>query len=282
MFVWSLQQMSYVVLMYFNTTVGSPSHRGGHSVKNPSFTQISWQALSIHCCNTYTSKSLISADYIESLYVTSQTKIQRIKVRVLCRLLTKSLRPIHCSSKVSEKMRQCPITHELHVFMLMKRHMFEEHCKSFTKKRRYNAPVSMLVKTIAPKHSSPKMPIQILIKSILTFWYHGGVGTALPDMGIMKVHNTVPCDPRLISKQDVSYRVCVYSAFCVKQNTSVARWSGGMRAYTLWMWYGKVTAHGEFSRQREHRYLQQLLFLVHWFRDLLPLFSARELLENCS
>jgi hypothetical protein len=40
---------------------------------------------------------------------------------------------------------------------------------------------------------------------------------------------------------------------------------------------GKVIVHGEFSKQGEHRYLQQLQFFAHWFRDFLPLFSIREL-----
>jgi hypothetical protein len=33
-----------------------------------------------------------------------------------------------------------------------------------------------------------------------------------PNMGIMRVHNIVPCGFRLISKQDVSYKLCVYGA----------------------------------------------------------------------
>jgi hypothetical protein len=40
---------------------------------------------------------------------------------------------------------------------------------------------------------------------------------------------------------------------------------------------GKVIVHGEFSGQGEHRYLQQLQFFAHWFRDLPPLFSICEL-----
>jgi hypothetical protein len=42
-------------------------------------------------------------------------------------------------------------------------------------------------------------------------------------MGIIKVHNEVPCEFRLISKQDVSCKLCVYNAFCKTQ------WSGGVR-----------------------------------------------------
>jgi hypothetical protein len=44
----------------------------------------------------------------------------------------------------------------------------------------------------------------------------------------------------------------------------------------------KATVHGEFSEQGEHRYLQQLQFFAHWFRDLLLLFSICELLDNTS
>jgi hypothetical protein len=40
---------------------------------------------------------------------------------------------------------------------------------------------------------------------------------------------------------------------------------------------GKVAVHGEFSRQGEGRYLQQLQIFAHWFRKLLLLFSIHEL-----
>jgi hypothetical protein len=40
---------------------------------------------------------------------------------------------------------------------------------------------------------------------------------------------------------------------------------------------GKLIVHGQSSRQWEHRYLQQLQFFAHWSRDILLLFSIREL-----
>jgi hypothetical protein len=52
---------------------------------------------------------------------------------------------------------------------------------------------------------------------MLMSWCHSGVRiVSHPDMGIMNVHNTVPCKSRLISKRDVSYKLCVYKAFCEK------------------------------------------------------------------
>jgi hypothetical protein len=54
-------------------------------------------------------------------------------------------------------------------------------------------------------------------KSMLMSRCRGGVGIVIhPDMGIMKVHNTITCESRLISKQYVSYKPRVYNAFCKK------------------------------------------------------------------
>jgi hypothetical protein len=62
-----------------------------------------------------------------------------------------------------------------------------------------------------------------------------------PDIGIMKVHSTVPCECCLISKQDVSYKLCVYNTIRKKSltNTTLAQWSRDAGAYTHWMWYGR-------------------------------------------
>jgi hypothetical protein len=89
----------------------------------------------------------------------------------------------------------------------------------------------------------------------------------------MKVHKTVSCESRLMCKQDDSCKLCVYNAFCEKllACTIVIR-NVGLHSLDV-TWVG-VIAHGEFSRQAEHRYLQQLQFFAHWFRELLPLFSG--------
>lgn len=47
---------------------------------------------------------------------------------------------------------------------------------------------------------------------MLVSWFHGGVEIVkYPDVGIMKVHNTILCESHFISKQDVSckLRVCL-------------------------------------------------------------------------
>jgi hypothetical protein len=49
---------------------------------------------------------------------------------------------------------------------------------------------------------------------MLVSWCHGGVWTV---KDIMQVHNTAPCESRLISKQHVSYKLCLYNAFCEKR-----------------------------------------------------------------
>jgi hypothetical protein len=38
-------------------------------------------------------------------------------------------------------------------------------------------------------------------------------GVVHPDMDIMKVHNTFPYECRLLSEQDVSRKLCVYTTF---------------------------------------------------------------------
>jgi hypothetical protein len=35
-------------------------------------------------------------------------------------------------------------------------------------------------------------------------------------MSIMKVDNTFPCESHLISKQDITYKLCVYNTSCKK------------------------------------------------------------------
>jgi hypothetical protein len=71
----------------------------------------------------------------QSPQVSSCQKIQRVKVRGLCKpvdwastsypLFTESL--VQVLSDKAEKMRWCPIMHEPHMLSLMKRHMFQEY-----------------------------------------------------------------------------------------------------------------------------------------------------------
>jgi hypothetical protein len=49
-FMWSLQQMFYVVPMHFSTTFSSPFTKVPILSKIPGFTRISWRALSTRCC----------------------------------------------------------------------------------------------------------------------------------------------------------------------------------------------------------------------------------------
>jgi hypothetical protein len=112
-------------------------------------------------------------------------------------------------------------------------HMFQEYCKIIPpQKWWYTTPVSLLGKTTNPNIliTSDAHP-DIDRKSILTSWCHGGVGVAIhPHMGITKVHNTIPCKSRPISKQDVSY-----NAFCEKplakhHPCTMVRWSVGLHS----------------------------------------------------
>jgi hypothetical protein len=81
----------------------------------------------------------------------------------------------------------------------------------------------------------------------------------------------------------VSYILCVYKAFLEKPLTNPRPLHDGQEEGGLALGgcgVGKVTVQGEFFRQGEHRYHQQLKFFAHRFRDLLPLFSICDLLEN--
>jgi hypothetical protein len=132
MFVWSLQQMLYVVLMHLNTAFSSSSHRGPHSVEIPGFTRISLWEFSTPCCST---SEVIDWRWLHQSLVSPQPKIQRIEVKGSCRpgdwasascsLFTESL--VQVLSDNAEKMRWCPIMHEPHVLSLMERHMFQEY-----------------------------------------------------------------------------------------------------------------------------------------------------------
>jgi hypothetical protein len=67
------------------------------------------------------------------------------------------------------------------------------------------------------------------VRLMLMSWGHGGVGTVIhPNIGIMKVHSTVPCESHLISN-------CVFTTQFARshwQNTALALWPGGVRACT--------------------------------------------------
>jgi hypothetical protein len=54
-------------------------------------------------------------------------------------------------------------------------------------------------------------------RSMLMSWCHSDARIIVhPDIGIVKVHSTDPCESCLISKQDVSYKLCVYNTICKK------------------------------------------------------------------
>jgi hypothetical protein len=142
-------------------------------------------------------------------------------------------------------------------------------------------------------------------------WCHGGAGIViLPDMDIMKVLNTVPCESRLISKQDVSYKLCVYNAFCEKPlaNTTLARWSGGVRAclhsldvvWVKWLFmenspdkgntdtfsscYSSHTGSGIFFHSSHCVNLSKAdpYLSGHWFLDIIDWGIFTHLIEYCN
>jgi hypothetical protein len=112
----------------------------------------------------------------QSLQVSPQPNIQRIKVRRSCRPVDWASAPyppfteslVQVLSDSAEKMRWCPIMHGPRVLSLMKRHMFQE----YTTIRWYTAPVSLLGNTTGPKDRSPKMPTQIMTRPYLSrHWF---------------------------------------------------------------------------------------------------------------
>jgi hypothetical protein len=92
---------------------------------------------------------------------------------------------------------------------------------------------------------------------MLIYSRHGGVGIVIhPDMDIMKVLNTALCESRLISKQDVSYRICVCNEFLREAigKMSPLRNDQEERGFAFALFgVGEVTVHGAFSKQVEHR-----------------------------
>jgi hypothetical protein len=73
--------------------------------------------------------------------------------------------------------------------------------------------VSLLGKTMALRADHLRCP-PTDGKLMLMSWCHIGVGIVIhPDMGIMKVHNTIPCESCLIIKHDARHKLCVYNAF---------------------------------------------------------------------
>jgi hypothetical protein len=94
------------------------------------------------------------------------------------------------------------------------------------------------------------------------------------DLGLNGGNWSVHCDSRLLSNQDVSYKLCVLQRISIGETPPLydgqEEWGAALGGCGM----SKVTVHGEFSRRGEHRYLQQLQFFAHCFRDLLPLFSV--------
>jgi hypothetical protein len=97
-------------------------------------------------------------------------------------------------------------------------------------------------------------------KSMLISLCHSGVGIAIhPDMGIMKVCHIGPCESHLNIEKNIRYKLCLQEA-TGKSPPLHDCWEEWGLALTG---CGEVTVHGEFSRQRQHQYVQQLQFFTH-------------------
>jgi hypothetical protein len=168
-----------------------------------------------------------------------------------------------------------------HVLSLVKGHMFQEHCKIIPpKKWWYTTPVSLLSKTTNPNIliTSDAHP-DIDRKSILTSWCHGGVGAAIhPDMGITRVHNTVPCKSRLISKQDVSYNAFCEKTLAKHNPCTMVRWGVGLHSLDVVGLRRLLMGNSPDKGNTDN--LQELQFFAHRFLYLLPLFSICEPLSR--
>jgi hypothetical protein len=98
MFMWSPQQMLYVIPMRFDTTFSSSSHRGAHFVQNSWFHSI---PLTDILCSLLQYLYVIDQRWIQwRLQVSSQPKIQGLRSRARAAQLTGPRRPLHCSPKV--------------------------------------------------------------------------------------------------------------------------------------------------------------------------------------
>jgi hypothetical protein len=121
--------------------------------KIPGFTQISWQAFSVHCCNT--SKSLIGTEYTKVIRYPHSQKSRGLKSGDYAGqfigpylLFTESLIQV---LSVLRKWGGAPSCMN-HMCCHWWRDTYSKSTgKSFTKKRWYSAPVSLLGKITGPK-----------------------------------------------------------------------------------------------------------------------------------
>jgi hypothetical protein len=130
----------------------------------PGFTQVPWYAFSTRCRNT--SKSLIGSECTHSQNSRGMSSGDHAGQ------LTESPRPIHWSPKVW--LRRCLTVRRKwgdapslmnHMCCWWRRTCYKITGESFTKKRRYATPVSLLHKTTGCKCWPPKIPTQALTRS---------------------------------------------------------------------------------------------------------------------
>jgi hypothetical protein len=110
---------------------------------------------------------------------------------------------------------------------------------------------------------------------MLMSWCHGVVGIVIhPQKGVMKVHNTARYESRLIRKQNVGYKLCVYKAFCEqplrKHICTMVSGSEGLHSLdVVWVkWLFMESSPEKWNTKTSSNCK---------FRDSLLLFSAREL-----
>jgi hypothetical protein len=66
-------------------------------------------------------------------------------------------------------------------------------------------------------------------------------------MGIMKVHNAIPCESSLISKQDFSYKLCVLQPILIGKTQPLHDGQEKRGLALTECDVGRVTGSGEFS-----------------------------------
>jgi hypothetical protein len=169
MFVWSLQQM----LVWFpriSTQLSALRRTEVRTLsKIPGFTRISWQPFSTRCCHT--SKSLIGAEYTKVFRCPRSQKSRGLRSGDRAGQLTGPPRPLQCSPTVwircrltvPRKWGGAPSSMD-HTCCWWRGTCSKSTGESFTKKRWYTAPVSLLCKRIGPKSWSPKTPTQTLTR----------------------------------------------------------------------------------------------------------------------
>jgi hypothetical protein len=184
------------------------------------------------------------------MYPQRQKKIQMIKVRGSCRpvgwasasypLFTERLVQVLCDN--AKKMNWCPIMHEPQILSSMKIYKFQEYRQIIRQTQWYTARVSLSGKTTGLKSCSPAMSTQTLtenrcwcLDAIVVCGLSSTLTWVLWNFTVPSLANPTSSVKRVLA---TNYMFTTHFVSSHWQNTTLARWPGGVGPCIRWMWYG--------------------------------------------